>query len=428
MRLVQLTPGTGGFYCGSCMRDNALVAALRRGGHDATLVPLYLPFALDEDNAADAPLFFGGINVYLQEKFALFRRTPRRLDRLFDAGGPLALSAKLAGMTRPAALGALTVSMLRGEEGRQAKELERLVTWLAEQPRYDAVCLSNALLLGTARRIKEALRVPVVCTLQGEDTFVDALPSPHREAAWETMSDRARGVDAFIAVSAYHRDRMTERLNLDRTRVHVVHNGIALHGYEAEHEPPSTPTVGYLARLCRDKGVARLVDAYIELRRRNSVPGLRLHLAGAMTAADKPLLAQLESRLRKAGVMDDARITPNLNRDDKIRFLQGLTVFSVPAVYGESFGLYVLEALAAGVPVVQPRSGAFPELLAATGGGILCEVEPPAAYADAIESLLLDPARARALGQQGRRAVFERFSVERMAREVAAVLQNAITT
>src|SRR5947207_11201888 len=127
MRIVLLTPGTGSFYCGTCMRDNTLAQGLRKLGHDALLVPLYLPLALDEESAAEgAPLFYGGVNVYLQQKSGFFRKSPRWLDSLLDSPAAIGSAAKRAGMTDPSTLGDLTLSMLRGEEGKQKKELERL--------------------------------------------------------------------------------------------------------------------------------------------------------------------------------------------------------------------------------------------------------------------------------------------------------------
>ena len=195
MRILQLTPGTGSFYCGSCIRDRALVVGLRRLGHDAIMAPLYLPpiFEQSDDTVVDGngqtsaapPVFFGGINVFLQEKSWLFRHSPRWIDRMFDAPAMLRRAARRAGMTRPRDLGALTLSMLRGEEGRQAKELDKLVAWLRAQPRFDVVSLSNALLLGMAGRIRRELDVPVVCSLQGEDSFLDGLPEPYRAQCWQ---------------------------------------------------------------------------------------------------------------------------------------------------------------------------------------------------------------------------------------------------
>jgi glycosyltransferase involved in cell wall biosynthesis len=425
MRILQLTAGTGSFYCGTCMRDNALVVELRRQGRDAMLAPLYLPLVLDESSAgADAPLFYGGVNVYLQEKVPLFRRTPRWLDRLFDAPALLWLAGSKAGATDPRDLGGLTISTLRGEEGRQAKELERLITWL-DAVRPDVVHLSNALLVGLARRIRRKIGAAVVCSLQGEDTFLDALPPGEGEAAWQLLRERAADVDAFIAVSRYYADVMRARLRLGPDRVQVVQNGIQLDGYQPADKPPPTPTLGYLARLCPVKGLRTLVDAYLILQERNRTPRLRLHVAGTMTAADKPFVEEMRARLDAAGVGQDVRFLPNLSREEKIAFLQGLSVFSVPATYGESFGLYVIEALAAGVPVVQPNHAAFPEILEATGGGLLCAPDDPGALAEGIEQLLLDPAAARRMGARGREVVMTRFSVARMAEEAARVFERA---
>jgi glycosyltransferase involved in cell wall biosynthesis len=439
MRIVQLTGGTGSFYCGTCMRDNALVVELRRQGHDASLVPLYLPLTLDEANATpDAPHFFGGVNVYLQQKSALFRHTPRWVDRLFDAPGLLRAAGRRAGVTQARELGDLTLSMLRGEEGRQVKELDRLTDWLAGEARPGMVCLSYVLLIGLARRIKERTGATILCFLNGEDGFLDALPEPERQAAWDEIAARAADVDCFLPVSHYYADLMTRRARLPADRVRVVYPGLLLEGYPAGSERPTTgdgsgpalpanpvatpraPTLGYLARMHPSKGLETLVDAYLILRERNRLPGLRLRVAGSCTDADAPFVEHLTGRLQRAGTLGEVEFRPNLDRNEKIDFLRGLSVFSVPATYGEAFGLYVIEAMAAGTPVVQPRHAAFPEILAATGGGTLCEPHDPAALADAVEALLTDPERARALGEQGRRAVHEKFGVERMAREVLA--------
>ena len=425
MRIIQLTAGTGSFYCGTCMRDNALVVELRRQGHDAMIASMYLPMTLDEAPASTgAPLFYGGINVYLQQKLSLFRRTPRWLDRLLDAPAMLRAAGKQAGSTQAAGLGDLTISTLRGEEGNQAKELDRLVEWLAEDGHPDVVCLSNALFVGLARRIKQETGAPVVCTLQGEDTFLDSFPEPDRTHAWDAMIERAADVDAFIAVSQYYGDVMRARLRLPAERLHVVHNGISLAGYAAAPAPPDPPVLGYLARMHASKGLETLVTAYTLIRKRGRIPNLKLRIAGACTASDEPLVRKMRDILEHAGVAEDAEFLPNLDRDHKIAFLQSLSALSVPATYGESFGLYVIEALAAGVPVVQPRHAAFPELIQATGGGVLCEPNDPAALAEAIEALLADPLAAKGTGERGRQAVLDRFSVESMASGAVRVFES----
>ena len=410
-------------YCGGCLRDNALVAALRKLGHQVLMVPLYLPLTLDEeDQSAGTPLFFGGISVYLEQKSPLFRGAPGWLHDLFASRRLLQWAAGKAAKTRAADLGELTLSMLRGEAGNQAREIEALITWLKTQPKPDVLCLSNALLIGMARRLKTELRVPVACALQGEDFFLDALPESHRAACWQALAERATEVDLFIAPSRYFGNLMRERLGLPADRVRVVHNGINLDGYQAEVQSPKSkvqsagvPILGFFARMCREKGLDTLVEAYIVLRQRGRVGNLKLRVGGSCGPADGAFVDSLRARLRASGLLGDVEFHPNLDRASKLAMLRSLSVFSVPALYGEAFGLYVIEALAAGVPVVQPRTAAFPELIEATGGGVLCAPGDARALAEAVEDLLLDRARARALGEAGRQAVTKRFSAEAMA-------------
>lgn len=420
MKIILLTPGTGSFYCGTCMRDNALAVALRRRGHDAILVPMYLPPTLDEASAAaGAPLFYGGINSYLQQQFALFRKTPRWVDKLFDSPAALASAAKRAGMTRASELGSMTLSMLQGEEGNQVKELERLVEWLKEE-KPDWVILSNALLLGLARRIRQATGAKVACTLQGEDGFLDSLGSPYSEQCWAAVGERGSECDVLIPVSQYHSQLMRQRANLPAEKLKVVYNGIDLAGYTPRLAPPPTPTIGYLARMYEPKGLGTLIEAFLILGKRN--PDFRLKVAGAQVGYDAVYVGQLTQKLAAAGLAERVSWHPNLSREEKIAFLQSLSVLSVPATYGESFGLYVIEALAAGVPVVQPRHAVFPELLEQTGGGVLCEPNDPAALADSLEALLADPQAAFALGQAGQSTVHAHFGVAQMAAGVEAAI------
>lgn len=415
MRFVQLTPGTGSFYCGTCLRDNALVVEMRRQGHDAMLVPLYLPPSLDEAAAnPEAPIFYGGINVYLQQKSSLFRRTPRWLDRYLDAPGVLRLAARGSGMTSARELGELTLSTLLGENGLQVKELERLVEWLAPM-RPDVICLSNILLIGLAGRLREATGARVFCTLQGEAPFLDSLPQPQRDACWSVLGRRSRHCDGFVAVSRYYARELIERAGLPADRVHVVYNGINLEGFAPRHGAPTPPTLGFLSRMCAGKGLETLVDAYLRLRREDRVPGLRLHVGGSCTASDEAFVAGLKAKLRAAGVEGDTAFSPNLDREGKIEFLRGLTAMSVPAPYGESFGLYLLEAWAAGVPVVQPDHAAFPEVLGESGGGLLYPLGDEPAYVEALATVCGSPDRSDELGRRGRSAVERKFTIEQMA-------------
>jgi glycosyltransferase involved in cell wall biosynthesis len=425
MKIVLLTPGTGSYHCGVCMRDNALAKELIREGHDAIMLPMYLPLALDESAASpDAPVFFGGVSVYLQQKFALFRSAPRWLDRILNAPFLLRIAGRFSGMTATSEVGELTHSMLLGEEGKQAGELEALIDWLRGH-RPDAVWLSTALLLGLARRIRAVLGVPIIASLQGEDSFVDGLPEPWKGRCWQALADRSADVDALVAPSRFYADFMGGRMRLQASQLRVIPNGIGLEGYEQSARPSGdAPVIGFLSRFIAGKGLGFLIDAFIELKCRGRFPDLRLRCAGAMTDADGRYVQTLRAKLDAAGFSDAVEFLPNISREDKIAFLRSLTLFTVPASYGEAFGLYLVEALAAGVPVVQPKTAAFPEFVEATGGGVLYEHGNVGALVDAWEALLADPARARALGAVGREAIFRDFSVPRMAEHFLALTRD----
>jgi len=416
-------------FCGGCFRDNALVAALRQLGHHTLMMPLYLPLTLDEENqSAGTPIFFSGINVFLEQKSKFFRNAPDWLHRIFATPRLLKLASGQAGKTNPKDLGELTVSMLRGEEGNQARELEELVQWIVAHEKPEIISLSNALLVSMARRLKQTLKVPVVCSLQGEDSFLDSLPLPHRDLAWKILAKRAADVDLFIAPSRYFAELMGRRLGISQERIKVIHNGINLEGYgSTQNSKPKTqnsPTLGYFARMCPEKGLDILVDAFIALKKRDGFETLKLKVGGGCGPGDEPFVKKLRARLREHAVMEDAEFFPNLTRIEKQEFLRSLSVFCVPAPYGEAFGLYVIEAMAAGVPVVQPRHAAYPELIERTGGGILCEPDS-IALADGISELLRNPEHALALGAAGRKAVQEKFHMGEMARNTAQAFAEA---
>jgi glycosyltransferase involved in cell wall biosynthesis len=415
MNIVQITPGAGAMFCGNCFRDNALVTALRRKGHDALMVPLYLPLTLDEENqTVGVPVFYNGINVYLEQKSAWYRTAPSWVHNLFSSQALLKFASGKAAKTRAADLGDITLSMILGEEGNQARELEQLIQFLKSQSKPDIICLSNVLLGGLARRLRSQLDCPVACVLQGEDVFLDSLPETHRSRTWQALAERCRDIDLFISPSKYFAELMTRRLGLPPEKVKVVPDGINLAGYESG-PPPQKPTIGFFARMCREKGLDTLVEAFILLKKSGRLPEMKLNIGGGCGPSDEPFVATLKKRLSAAGCMADVEFFPNVDRSGKQEFFRKLTVFSVPALYGESFGLYLLEALASGVPVVQPRHAAFPEIIEDTGGGVLCEPGSAGALADALEKMLKDEKSARAFGERGRQSVVERYSAAAMA-------------
>jgi glycosyltransferase involved in cell wall biosynthesis len=419
MRIAYITAGAAGMYCGSCLHDNTLAAALLELGEEVVLVPTYTPLRTDEMDVSMRRVFFGGINVYLQEKLPLFRHTPWWIDRLFDHPALLERLSRRAGSVDPKQLGDMTVSMLRGEAGHQRKELKKLVHWLLNEFKPDIVHLSNSMQIGMARMLRERCGPPVVCQLSGEDLFLEKLPARHYDRARQQLRERAADVDAFVALNRYYADFMADYLAVDRARVHVIPHGLKLdgHGTRFDKSPDLPRIVGFLARICEDKGLHLLVDACEQLARRSDVPPFELHVAGYLGEGDRPYLEKLQSRASAGPLAGRFKYFGELNRAEKIAFLQSLDVLSTPTVYRESKGLPALEAMANAVPVVMPDHGSYPEMIADTGGGLLHRPHDPADLAEKLAELLRGPVRAAQLGLAGQRAVGERFHAAEMARQ-----------
>lgn len=425
MRLAYITAGAAGMYCGSCIHDNALAAALVRRDLDVALIPTYTPLRTDEENVALNRVFYGGVNIFLQQQWSFFRRTHRFFDRVLDSPFLLRTLARFGSATNARALGPLTVSILAGEEGNQQKELTRLIAYLQRDFKPDLIELTNALFAGMARQLKARLGVPVLCALQGEDLFLDGLPEPHKTQALHTLRQRAQDIDAFIAPCAYYQAQMAAYLQVPRTKIHVVPLGLNLTGHGREPPPSDGPgKIGYLARICPEKGFHLLVDAFRHLKEQPEFAALRLEAAGYLSAYDKPYFAEQVQKIRRWGLADSFAYHGEVDRREKIRFLCSLHVFSVPSTYADPKGLSVLEALANGIPVVQPNHGAFPELIAATGGGLLVEPHASAPLANQLAALLRDEKRRRQLGQTGQAAVHTRFHADAMAAETLAVYER----
>jgi glycosyltransferase involved in cell wall biosynthesis len=422
VRILSFTGGAGTMYCGSCLRDNALAAALLARGHDVILSPVYTPTRTDERNVSQEQVFFGGISVFLQQHSALFRHTPRLLDRLWDSPRALRLASKRQIKVDPKSLGEMTLSMLRGELGFQAKEIVKLLEWLRREPRFDIIIIPYSLLLGLAEPLKRELKVSIGCTLQGDDLFLEGLGPSYREQSLDLIRKASRFVDGFFPVSEYYRGFMQRYLELPAEKMHVVPIGINMEGYTPRGPRTGDPfTIGYFARIAPEKGLHVLCDAYVRLRSRASVGKARLVAAGYLPPEHRSYLDTARATLRAANLEGEFEYRGEMDRNQKIRFLQGIDVLSVPTVYEEPKGMFLLEAMASGVPVVQPRRGAFPEIIGKTGGGLIVEPDSPDALADGISGLWRDPERAAALGRAGAAGVREHYDVSRMAETAEAV-------
>ncbi len=422
MRVAYLIAGAGGMYCGTCLRDNRLAAALRRQGRDFVLIPLYTPIRTDETDVSEGEVSYGGISLYLQQEIPLFRSLPAVFDRLLSARWLLRTAGRLAGRTRPDQLGALTVSVLQGSNGYQVNQLRRLIERLQE------VCptiihLPNLMFVGVARDLKESLNVTIFCSLAGEDVFLDALRQPYRQQALALIRDGAADVDVFVAPTRYYASHAASHFGLDAALVHYVPMGIDVHDTgDPAPSPHDDFTIGYLARICPEKGLHVLCETFARLRQAGR--RCRLRAAGYLGPADRAYYKDILANLRLQGLAERFEYVGEVTRQQKLAFLSTLHVLSVPTVYRESKGLYVLEAMACGVPVVQPRHGSFPELIEATGGGLLYDPNESGTQAEALARLMEDGKLRNRLAAEGAEAVHNMFTTELMASKTWALYEK----
>lgn len=411
-------------FCGSCMKDNTLANALNKLGHECLLIPCYTPLRLDEPLATSTPIFLGGLTMYLQQQYGWVRRIPRFLSRWLSARWLLKKVSGSAVKIDAAQLAPMTVSMLRGVEGNQRSEVRRLVDWLARDFKPDVILLTNVLLSGIVPLLKRRLGVPIVTTLQGDDIFLEELPEKARAEAIGLIRKNCEQVNGHIATCQYYSDFMAGYLGIPRSSIRVVYPGIAFNDFgNATRLKSNVLTIGYLARIAPEKGFHVLVEALSKLHQMKDVPAWRFQAAGYCAGYRKDYLEEQRRAATAAGWGERFSYVGEPDHAGKVRFLEQLDVFSVPTTYQEPKGLYLMEAWASGLPVVQPAHGSFPELVESTGGGLLVEAGNTTALAEGIAQLLRDAELRRQLGSAGQRAVREKFSAQVMAQETVNALQ-----
>ena len=426
MNILSITAGAAGMYCGSCLRDNALAAELKAQGHGVLLMPLYTPTLTDEENVSERKILFGGISVYLEQYSALFRRMPKFLDRLWDSAAALRLATRGSISTNPKMLGEMTVSMLQGEEGNQRREFDKMVEWLRGEPAPDLVTLPNSLLIGLAGPMRRALDRPICCTLQGEDLFLEGLREPYRAQSLDLIRAAVAHVDGFAATTAFYAEAMCRALGIPERKMHVLPLGINLAGYDAAPIAHDRFTVGFLARVAPEKGLHVLAEAYRMARLGGGLPEASLEAAGYMAADQRPYLEGIERTMRECGLGAEFHYRGVLDRARKVDFLRGLDVFSVPATYDEPKGISLLEACAAGVPLLQPRRGAFPGIVGNTGG-MLVEPDSAERLAEGLVALWKNEPRRKELGRRAAEGVRRDYAISRMASRAVEVYQAIVS-
>ena len=299
-----------------------------------------------------------------------------------------------------------------------AKEVDKVIDWFKQYGQPDVLILSTILLAGVGRAVREELNIPVIGFMQGEDGFLDSLLPKYREEAWSLVGSDARKLDACVSPSLYFAGHMGNRLGIPENDIQYFPNGISLDGYEGERNKADNPSIGYLARICPEKGLDLLIDAFIELKKSDKHEELRLALAGTLPSENITYLEEQKTKISRAGLEDFVEIRTNLSRSEKIRFLKGLSLFCVPARAAEAFGLYVIEAMAASVPVVLPDHGSFPEIIEETEGGVLYPKDDPSGLVNSLGKMLSDTEQAQQFAEQGRVVVHQKYSNEQLAREL----------
>lgn len=415
-------------YCGSCLRDNALATELIARGHDVMLLPVYTPTHTDEPNVSRNKVVLGGISAYLEQYVPFFRKTPAWLDKIWDSSVILDLASRRSISTNPKMLGEMTVSVLKGEDGFQRKEIRKLIDWLKTEPLPDVINLPYSLLLGLAGPLKREINRPICCTLQGEDLFLDNLREPYREQALDLMRQNIRHVDLFLPISEFYAEFMPGYLGIPAEKMRVVPIGINLQGFDtAAAAQKNGFTVGFLGRIAPEKGLHVLAEAYQLFRKHAGGTEARLEAAGWIAPDCKSYLDEIKQSLEQAGLASEFHYRGVLDREQKIQFLRQLDVMSVPATYDEPKGVSLLEAMACGVPLVQPRRGAFTEIVEKTSGGLLVEPDNAQSLADGLFEIFKNRKRAEDLGRNGARGVREHYSAAHMADRALAAYEAVIS-
>ena len=429
MKIVYLTAGAAGMYCGSCMHDNALAKAIRNLGADCVLQPVYTPIRTDEANIAGDRVFLGGIHIYLLQMFPWLRFLPRPLRGLLDFPPLIRFATKQAGSTDPAVLGRLSVSMLKGENGNQSTEFDQLCDWIETEMKADAVVLTNLLIGGGLPRLRRRLpNAKLIVMLQGDDIFLDHLPERYRSEAIGLCAELVQYVDWFCVHSDFYGQKMSALMGIPTQKIVRTPLSIDLAPY---HQGSSTDLrktgsnefrLGYLARIAPEKGLHRLVEAFEKVAAQDD--SISLHVAGWLGTANEPYLDTILQRIDEAGLSDRFTYHGSPELNEKAEFLHSLDLLSVPTEYEDPKGLFVLEALAAGTPVVMPDHGAFGELIQSTGGGVLF----PPGDLDALASTILDLKRNTEkrdeMASEGRNAVTSKHSIETTAKEMLELIRR----
>ncbi len=425
MNIIQIIPGSGGsFYCGNCLRDSKYVDALRKQGHQVVKIPMYLPLFSDEHDITDIPIFYGAISTYLKQVYPFFRKMPGWFEKMLNSKPMMKFAASMAGSTRAKGLEDMTISMLLGEQGEQKKELDKMVNWIAEHCQPDIIHISNALLLGLAKKLKEKTGVPVLCSLQDEDVWVDAMQPQFQKKIWDLMHKRAEDVDALVAVSNFFAETMKKQMDLPAEKIHTFYLGVDSLDYHFIPTTEKPRNAGYISRMCHENGFDIVVDAFIELKKKPGFEDVKFIATGGFTGDDAKFIKEQKHKIRENNLENFFEIMNEFEGEARHEFFRKVSMISVPVRIGEAFGMYLLESMASGVPVVQPALGAFPEIVELSGGGVTYLPNTPETLAEEWAALLSNSEKLEKLSREGYEGTKKKFNIHNHAAEIIGLYKE----
>lgn len=426
MKIAIITAGGAGMFCGSCMQDNTLARTLRNVGHDVTLIPTYTPITVDEENVSVDRVFLGGVNVYLDSTVPGWSRLPRFLKGWLDRPKILRRLTRRSSATDASQLGELTIDILKGNLGPQRDEIQHLVTWLVDDLKPNLILFSNALLSGVVPTLRQRFGGKIVCLLQGDDVFLDALSPSWKTASIDLISENIQHFDRLLTHSRWYADHISQSMGLPRERVEQIPLSIDCEIPDFtpdDHCNSPSKTIGYFARICPEKGIDNFLNAIDQLA--DTADALQFRIAGFLPELHRDWFhKRLTEVQRTIGPNRLQWLSSPRTRTEKFQILKSFDVLCVPANYHEPKGLFMLEAALVGVPSLVPDHGAFPDRINDLAQGWTYPADSQDALCQAIRTA--STATTSRMSEQLQQSVRRKFSMNVTGPILSQVLQDIV--
>ena len=363
MKILLIIPGSGDtFYCSNCFRDNLYAQALRNAGEEVIIMPLYLPLT-DKSFVADTPLFFPATSYYVAQKYFGKRGVPSVLDKILNSRPALRLASSFSGATSAKGMEQMTLSMIQGDDRHFAEQIEKLIQWIVNHDRPDIIHLSSSMLIGIAKAIKSRIDIPVVCSLQDEEIWIDNLKSHCARKAWEMIGQNSGYIEHFTVSSEFYRSTVLSKIP-GIGKIDIVYPGVNIERYSSLYYPKE-PTIGFFYRMSYENGLDILAQSFVQLKREDTIPRLKLKIGGGYTSENRSFVNRIRNILKPYA--HDVIWSDYYTLDEHIAFYRDISLICAPLRFNEAVGLYLCEAFAAGRPAVVPNTGSFGEIVRDAG-------------------------------------------------------------